>query len=723
MRWKQAVWVLIPLMVSCNLRVQPAKVDPNDGEHLVGACTAWLSRFDSLVYGLHFDEAQCLVDSMGRMAEVDSGWQAAFYSRWMASALTYVENRDGRALDTLEHLYVSQGSSLCSRAYSRLGLVLAAIYTRNENPALALMYTRAVLRVAKEMGDEGMVQAALLQMLTNSWQLGDTHVVDSIQAELGRLSVSAEGRSHILPRALRLVDSGQWEAVAVALDSLRGEYLRSDNLLWAGYVAQGVAAARLKQGDTEQALSLLRWVDSLPSQRVPAQKVFASWTLYGRCYAARGEFQKAIVCYQRALADAESVHASLYRAKVLRLLGDVYRASGNYRRAVRMKSLAVSLQDSVASALSVKLFRSVDNMRGLQETQLAYERKLAQEQRQEAKRNRWSVSALIALALAITLVEILLYRLWIVLIEKRKQGEELQSLTVVLRQRSEVLDEQGKRLERLHAEALKQTNQLLRVHSAMRGKTAKTMQSVTYASSIQQSLLPTAQERQALFADSFLIARAKNVVSGDLLWLGRCGDQVVAVAVDCTGYGVSGASLSFIAYMLLNSVVLERGISDPPAVLKEVDVELRELLQGTDKRFQGEVDIDLSVLTIHPATRTASFSGEGRQLFYSPDGRTVHCLHGNACALDDSSLHGPPLTMATISYAPGALFYLLTDGLVQQLNSDHERLGMQRISRTLEKILQLPMPEQERELLGLFARHRLAEEQTDDITVLGMRMA
>lgn len=362
-------------------------------------------------------------------------------------------------------------------------------------------------------------------------------------------------------------------------------------------------------------------------------------------------------------------------------------------------------------------------MRGLQETLSAYERQLAQEQKQEAKRNRWSVSALVALALAITLVEILLYRLWIVLIEKRKQGEELQSLTVALRQRSEALDEQGKRLERLYAEALKQSDQLLRVHSAMRGKTAKTMQSVTYASSIQQSLLPTAQERQALFADSFLIARAKNVVSGDLLWLGRSGDQVVAVAVDCMGYGVSGASLSFIAHMLLNLVVLERGISDPPAVLKEVDVELRELLQGTDKRFQGEVDIDLSVLTIHPATRTASFSGEGRQLFYSPDGRTVHCLHGNACALDDSSLHGAPLTMATISYAPGALFYLLTDGLVQQLNSDHEKLGMQRISRTLEKILQLPMREQERELLGLFARHRLAEEQTDDITVLGMRMA
>ena len=723
MRWKQAVWALIPLMVSCNLRVQPAKVDPNDGEHLAGACTVWLSRFDSLVYGLHFDEAQRLVDSMGRMAEVDSGWQAAFYSRWMASALTYVEDRDGRALDTLEHLYVSQGSNLCSQAYSRLGLVLAAIYTRNENPALALMYTRAVLLEAKEMGDDGMVQAALLQMLTNSWQLGDMHGVDSIRAELGRLSVSAEGRPHILPHALQLMDSGRWEAVAVTLDSLRGEYLRSDNLLWAGYVAQGMAAVRLRQGKTEHALSLLRWVDSLPSQRTSAQRVFASCTLYGRCYAERGEFQKAIVCYQRALADAESLHASLYRAKVLRLLGEVYRASGNYRRAVRMKSLAVSLQDSVASALSVKLFRSVDNMRGLQETLSAYERQLAQEQKQEAKRDRWSVSALIALALAITLVEILLYRLWIVLIEKRKQEKELQSLTVVLRQRSEALDEQGKRLERLHAEALKQTNQLLRVHSAMRGKTAKTMQSVTYASSIQQSLLPTAQERKALFADSFLITRAKNVVSGDLLWLGRSGDQVVAVAVDCTGYGVSGASLSFIAYMLLNSVVLVRGISDPPAVLKEVDVELRELLQGADKRFQGEVAIDLSVLTIHPATRTASFSGEGRQLFYSPDGRTVHCLHGNACALDDSSLHGSPLTMATISYAPGALFYLLTDGLVQQLNSDHEKLGMQRIARTLEKILQLPMQEQERELLGLFARHRLAEEQTDDITVLGMRMA
>ena len=65
----------------------------------------------------------------------------------------------------------------------------------------------------------------------------------------------------------------------------------------------------------------------------------------------------------------------------------------------------------------------------------------------------------------------------------------------------------------------------------------------------------------------------------------------------------------------------------------------------------------------------------------------------------------------------------MTRGFMEQRNPDRERLGLSNVIAILEQSAELPMREQRQEILNALARFRLAEEQTDDIMILGMRMA
>lgn len=687
-----------------------------------GECREYMLRFYGLVGRLRFEDAQRYVEDLRKIAS-DTSWHTDYLVRSATALRLYYERRERAWLDSLESLYEESDSHPCRWTYGWLGLVLSREYSRNANPAVALMYARASVQALREVGDSVLTERAEQLLQLSCWQLGDRK---TLRRRLDSTSCSVRHASDTARRwraAMGRLVHSDWRGGEAILDTLRAAYYEAGDCLQAGFVAQIMAIQCLRQHAPERALRLLRWIDSMPSQRVPSGAVFASWFLYGCCYAARGDYAKAIASYRRAEADAERVQAKQYRAIVLTKLADAYVATGLQRQAYMLKREAVELRDSVSSVLSVKLFQSADNMRALREHMQLYENQIAREKHDEALRTRRKEAILVLLAFAIIFVEVLLYRLGGVLAEKRRQRVELQTLTASLKQRGRELLEQGERLEQLHAEGVWQTDQQLRVHATLRSRAAKIMQSMDYASFIQRGLLPTEQERNALFADSFLITRALQAVSGDLFWLGSRGGVTVAAMVDCTGYGVAGASLSFIAYMLLNSVVRERGGMAPAEVLQGVDRELRQLLQGAESHFQGEQDIEISVLTIDSTAQVARFSGEGRQLFYSLDGRTVQNLQGQAYSLRESVARGIEPPTVTIRYDSGAQFYLMTDGFERQLNADNEKLGMQRVALILERGLQLPMREQRQELLGLFARHRLAQDQTDDITVCGMRLA
>jgi len=75
--------------------------------------------------------------------------------------------------------------------------------------------------------------------------------------------------------------------------------------------------------------------------------------------------------------------------------------------------------------------------------------------------------------------------------------------------------------------------------------------SINYAQGIQRALLPPQSSLQAIFPESFIFFRPRDVVSGDYYWFKELTagynstektGKVAVSAIDCTGHGVPGLS-------------------------------------------------------------------------------------------------------------------------------------------------------------------------------------
>lgn len=79
-------------------------------------------------------------------------------------------------------------------------------------------------------------------------------------------------------------------------------------------------------------------------------------------------------------------------------------------------------------------------------------------------------------------------------------------------------------------------------------------ESIDYASRLQRNLLPPKHLLENHLGQVAVIWQPKDVGGGDFYWFGQIGNQHVLVAMDCTGHGVTGAFMTFIAHSALEQI-------------------------------------------------------------------------------------------------------------------------------------------------------------------------
>src|SRR5690606_19061865 len=129
----------------------------------------------------------------------------------------------------------------------------------------------------------------------------------------------------------------------------------------------------------------------------------------------------------------------------------------------------------------------------------------------------------------------------------------------------------------------------------IQSKNKKITESINYAKRIQGAILPNNTVIQKFLPDSFILYKAKDVVSGDFPWFVRVNDVIYFAAVDCTGHGVPGALISLIGYFLLNEIVKGRKVTDPGEILDKLDQSVTQTLRQDqdDSKTKDGMDIAL----------------------------------------------------------------------------------------------------------------------------------
>ncbi|GAB4339459.1 MAG: hypothetical protein OHK0038_18600 [Flammeovirgaceae bacterium] len=257
--------------------------------------------------------------------------------------------------------------------------------------------------------------------------------------------------------------------------------------------------------------------------------------------------------------------------------------------------------------------------------------------------------------------------------------------------------------------------------------------SIRYALTIQQAILPSHDKFTQFFADHFILFRPKDIVSGDFYWFAHLpmkdgmNERYYVATVDCTGHGVPGAFMSMIGNSILNELVIEKGIVMPSQILEGLNEHIRTSLKqnrtGKDVNSDG-MDITLCMFEKrYDGKVLMTFSGAKTTLYYTTQSRgEVFQIKGDKKSIGGHQIEGRIFTDQERLFTPGDVVYLTTDGYIDQNNPQREKLGSLRFINLLERNTHLPLSVQKEELERALDAHQQEAEQRDDITVLGLRI-
>lgn len=256
----------------------------------------------------------------------------------------------------------------------------------------------------------------------------------------------------------------------------------------------------------------------------------------------------------------------------------------------------------------------------------------------------------------------------------------------------------------------------------MQSKNRKISESINYAKRIQGAILPNNTVIRQMLPDSFILYKARDVVSGDFPWFISVGGSMYFAAVDCTGHGVPGALISLIGYFLLNDIVKGRKISDPGEILDHLDRGVTKTLRQDTGDSQTKDGMDIALCKIDLNNGKVSYAGAHRPLYYLSN-NNLEEIKGNKFPIGGGVYKNQTkFTCTTIDVKKGDSIYFCSDGFPDQFGGpDNRKYGPKRLREFIEQHSQLSMEEFYTAIDADWTEWKGDQKQTDDVLLIGVR--
>jgi serine phosphatase RsbU (regulator of sigma subunit) len=244
---------------------------------------------------------------------------------------------------------------------------------------------------------------------------------------------------------------------------------------------------------------------------------------------------------------------------------------------------------------------------------------------------------------------------------------------------------------------------------------------ITFAKHIQEVLIPSPEQVKAIFPESFVYYKPKEVVSGDFYWVGQSGDEKILGLFDSTGKGVRASFVTQLSANILKAIVQEK-ITNPADILKEMDRRLSEMIMDAGFEFIEQEGIEAAVCTVNTKDKTIMFAG-AHQTIYFFNGDTLQQVKGSRYDIGNVVFKRKEFHASAFNYKEGDVFYLSSDGFYDQLGSQERmKFMLKNFQELLTDIHKLPIQDQYREIDKIFKAWKGTAKQTDDVCVFGVKL-
>ncbi len=448
----------------------------------------------------------------------------------------------------------------------------------------------------------------------------------------------------------------------------------------------------------------------------------ASYSNIGNIYTTQRKLVHAKQAQEKALQLATSIHAIPDMMATYQALAYCENELGNYKKAYRYQKAYSRLKDSVFTEQSAiktaeieQKYQSEKKDKEIIKKNAEIKLRDAAIKLKDADSRKQSLQIKFILAGAFLLLVVLFF-IFYSFRQKQKANILLANKNHDIQLQKELIEEQ---------------------HWLLSEKNKEITQSIQYSKRIQTAILPPEQFISKVLPESFILFKPKDIVSGDFYWIEKFGNQVIVAAVDCTGHGVPGAFMTFVAHSLLNEAVNEHGITVPAVILSEMRKGLFKLLHVGAEGDYIKDGMDIAICAIDFETKKLEFAGA-----YNPAWimRGKECIELKADKTPIGALtQESNLTLFTnheITLEKGDCVYLFSDGYHDQFGmADSMMINNSKIKTTSGKKLKrkgfkdvlltlnhLPCEEQKNKLEAFFYEWKSELEQVDDVLVIGIKI-
>lgn len=282
------------------------------------------------------------------------------------------------------------------------------------------------------------------------------------------------------------------------------------------------------------------------------------------------------------------------------------------------------------------------------------------------------------------------------------------------------------------------TKELVEKNKVIESTHKSIQDSINYSKRLQKAVLPELGNIKKRLAESFVLFRPKDVVSGDFYWFESHGGFDFIAAADCTGHGVPGAMVSFVCNNALNRSLYEFSKLSPESVLHHT----REIVIETFSKSGHDIKdgMDIAMCRISEDREELLFVGANNPCWIvrKNENLTPKELEDHKTVVGDSyslievtgdkkpiGLHEDmtPFTCHNIPIYEGDTYFLFTDGYADQFGGNKgKKLMYKPFKKLLLAMAEEPLDEQRMKLEESFDLWMGNYEQVDDVCVIGFRL-
>lgn len=481
----------------------------------------------------------------------------------------------------------------------------------------------------------------------------------------------------------------------------------------------------MKNGDKQKALECFKRALLLQLEIKHKEGTATSFSRISELMLGIGKLDDALKYALQSMQISKELGFPEYINDAASILKEIYKRKGNYKEALAMHELEIHMRDSLTNEETKK-----ESVR--KSFQYQYEKKAAADsvknaeeqkvknalltaQNAQLKQERTTRFALFGGIILIAAFSVFVFNRFQV---TRRQKDIIAEQKDAVEKQKEIAD-----ARRVLAEEQKEI---------IKEKQKEIIDSIHYASKIQQAILTTEDYIREHFKNEFFIFyKPKAIVSGDFYWATSVGKRQEAnsidrqlfylAACDCTGHGVPGAFMSLLNISYLNENVISKGIRNPAEVLNAQRDQIIHSLNpsGSENSKDG---MDCVLCAFDMANMQLEFAAANNPLWLVRDKAIVE-YKGDKMPVGKHDFDGKPFTKHSIELAKGDVIYIFTDGFADQFGGANGKKYMyKKLKETLLSVSSLPM-NQQREHLDMSLRDWMGNvEQVDDITVIGVRV-